>query len=63
MIVAEYLPPRPHVLWQLARQMGIRHAIVNVAPELPDFGYVFWTILQSGAGFAFTPALANVRSS
>jgi hypothetical protein len=33
MIVAEYLPPRPHVLWQLARQMGIRHAIANAKPE------------------------------
>ncbi len=33
MIVAEYLPPRPHVLWQLARQMGITRAIVNAKPE------------------------------
>lgn len=33
MIVAEYLPPRPHALWQLARQMGIRHVIVNAKPE------------------------------
>ncbi len=33
MIVAEYLPPRLHVLWQLARQMGIRQAIVNAKPE------------------------------
>jgi mannonate dehydratase len=33
MIVAEYLPPRQHLLWQLARQMGIRHAIVNAKPE------------------------------
>lgn len=33
MIVAEYLPPRPHVLWQLAAQMGIRHAITNTKPE------------------------------
>jgi mannonate dehydratase len=33
MIVAEYLPPRPHVLWQLAVQMGIRHAIINTKPE------------------------------
>ena len=33
MIVAEYLPPRSHVLWQLARQMGIRQAIVNAKPE------------------------------
>jgi mannonate dehydratase len=33
MILAEYLPPRPHLLWQLATQMGIRHAIVNAKPE------------------------------
>jgi mannonate dehydratase len=33
MIVAEYLPPRSHVLWQLARQMGICQAIVNAKPE------------------------------
>lgn len=33
MILAEYLPPRSHVLWQLARQMGIRHAIINAKPE------------------------------
>lgn len=33
MIVAEYLPPRPHLLWQLTRQMGIGHAIVNAKPE------------------------------
>jgi mannonate dehydratase len=33
MIVAEYLPPRSHVLWQLARQMGIRQAIVNAKPQ------------------------------
>ncbi len=33
MIVVEYLPPRSHVLWQLARQMGIRQAIVNAKPE------------------------------
>jgi len=33
MIVAEYLPPRSHVLWELARQMGVRCAIVNAKPE------------------------------
>lgn len=33
MIVVEYLPPRSHVLWQLARQMGIGRAIVNAKPE------------------------------
>ncbi len=32
-IVTEYLPPRPRQLWQLARQMGLRHAIVNAKPE------------------------------
>ena len=34
MILTEFLPPRPHILWQYARQMGIRHAIVKCAPEL-----------------------------
>jgi mannonate dehydratase len=33
MILSEYLPPRSHLLWQLAGQMGIRHAIVNAAPK------------------------------
>jgi mannonate dehydratase len=33
MIVAEYLPPRSHVLWALAQQMGIRRAIVNAKPQ------------------------------
>ncbi|HEY5911298.1 MAG TPA: mannonate dehydratase [Verrucomicrobiae bacterium] len=33
MILTEYLPPRPHQLWQLAAQMGIRRAIVNAKPE------------------------------
>ncbi len=32
-MIAEYLPPRPHLLWQWASQMGIRHAIVNAKPE------------------------------
>jgi mannonate dehydratase len=34
MIVTEFLPPRPHVLWHYARQMDIGHAIVKVSPEL-----------------------------
>jgi mannonate dehydratase len=33
MILSEYLPPRSHILWQLARQMGVRQAIVNAKPE------------------------------
>jgi mannonate dehydratase len=33
MMITDYLPPRQHVLWALARQMGIRHAIVNAKPE------------------------------
>jgi len=32
--LVEFLPPKPHVLWQLSRQMGITHAIVKCAPEL-----------------------------
>jgi mannonate dehydratase len=38
MIVAEYLPSRPHLLWQLSLQMGIRHAIVSAKPERTGFG-------------------------
>jgi len=34
MFLVEFLPPRPHVLWQLARQMGVTQAIVKCAPEL-----------------------------
>src|SRR5688500_11619218 len=34
MILTEFLPPRPQVLWQLSRQMGVTHAIVKCAPEL-----------------------------
>ncbi len=33
MIITEYLPSRPHVLWQLCLQMGIRHAIVSAKQE------------------------------
>lgn len=38
MIITEYLPSRPHVLWQLSLQMGIRHAIVNAKPERTGLG-------------------------
>ncbi len=34
MIIAEFLPAAPHVQWQYARQMGVRHAICKCAPEL-----------------------------
>lgn len=34
MLLTEFLPAKPHRLWQLALQMGIRHAIVKAAPEL-----------------------------
>lgn len=34
MILTEFLPPQPHVLWQLSRQLGVTHAIVKCAPEL-----------------------------
>ncbi len=33
MTLAEYLPSRPHVLWQLCPQMGIRHAIASARQE------------------------------
>ena len=34
MILADFLPARPNVQWDLARQMGVRHAICKCAPEL-----------------------------
>ena len=34
MRVAEFLPARPDLLWQLAAQMGVRYAICKCAPEL-----------------------------
>lgn len=34
MIITEFLPARPHMLWRYAKQMGIHHAIVKAAPEL-----------------------------
>src|SRR5947208_1352186 len=33
-IVTEFLPAKPSLLWQYALQMGIRDAIVKAAPEL-----------------------------
>lgn len=32
--IAEFLPPVPHRLWQVAQQAGVTHAIVKAAPEL-----------------------------
>lgn len=34
MFLIEFLPPRRHALWDLARQMGVAHAVVKAAPEL-----------------------------
>lgn len=34
MFLVEFLPPKPHPLWSLARQMGITHCVVKAAPEL-----------------------------
>ncbi|MFA7004724.1 MAG: mannonate dehydratase, partial [Verrucomicrobiia bacterium] len=34
MKLADFLPARPNVQWQLARQMDVRHAICKCAPEL-----------------------------
>lgn len=34
MILADFLPAQPDLRWQLARQMGVRHAICKCAPEL-----------------------------
>ena len=38
MIVAEYLPSRSHILWQLSLQIGIRHAIVSAKQERTGLG-------------------------
>jgi mannonate dehydratase len=57
MFLIEFLPPRPHQLWALARQMGITHCVVKAAPELtglppPDEAGVLARIQHelSGAG-------------
>jgi len=34
MKIIEFVPPRPHRLWTLCRQMGITDVVVKVAPEL-----------------------------
>lgn len=34
MRIIEFVPPRPHRLWALCRQMGINEVVVKVAPEL-----------------------------
>lgn len=34
MLLTDFLPARPHVLWRYARQMGIQDAIIKAAPEL-----------------------------
>lgn len=34
MNLIEFVPPRPHRLWTLCRQMGITDVVVKVAPEL-----------------------------
>jgi mannonate dehydratase len=34
MILADFLPAKPDRSWDLARQMGVRHAICKCAPEL-----------------------------
>jgi mannonate dehydratase len=34
MIIAEFLPAKPNLLWQHCRQLGVRHAICKCAPEL-----------------------------
>ena len=34
MFLIEFLPPRPHQLWALARQMGVTHCVIKAAPEL-----------------------------
>jgi len=34
MRIIEFVPPRPHRLWALCRQMGITDVVVKAAPEL-----------------------------
>ena len=34
MFLIEFLPPRPHALWQLSAQIGITHCVVKAAPEV-----------------------------
>jgi len=34
MNLIEFVPPKPHRLWQLCKQMGINDVVVKVAPEL-----------------------------
>jgi len=34
MFLIEFLPPRPHTLWTLAKQMGVTHCVIKAAPEL-----------------------------
>jgi mannonate dehydratase len=34
LILAEFLPTKPHRLWALSRQIGVTHAIVKCAPDL-----------------------------
>lgn len=34
MFLIDFLPPRPHPLWQLSLQMGVTHCVVKAAPEL-----------------------------
>lgn len=34
MILADFLPAKPDLSWQLARQLGVTHAICKCAPEL-----------------------------
>lgn len=38
MLLTEYLPSRPHLLWQLSSQMGIHHAIVSARQERTGLG-------------------------
>lgn len=34
MFIADFLPPEPDIRWQLARQVGIEHAIVKLHPDI-----------------------------
>jgi len=61
MKLADFLPAKPDRSWQLARQLGVRHAICKCAPELtgltaPDDIDSLRTIQQRFADAGFTLA-------
>jgi mannonate dehydratase len=61
MTIAEFLPARPHPLWKMCLQIGVRHAIVKCAPELtgrpaPDDRDALAAIVKEFGGGGFVVA-------